>query len=74
MSASRNMTSTLTPSHHQPDTTVHRGAITKQGSRLVRWAAIESVKVLPDTSHGNVSIRRQLVRSIRGGSCDRLRC
>ena len=40
----------LTPSHHESDTTVHRGRITKQGSRLVRWAAIESVKVLPDTS------------------------
>ena len=30
---------------------VHRGRITKQGSRLVRWAAIESVKILPETSH-----------------------
>jgi transposase len=30
---------------------VHRGHITKQGSRLVRWAAIESVKILPETSH-----------------------
>ena len=27
----------LTPSHHESDTTVHRGRITKQGSRLVRW-------------------------------------
>jgi hypothetical protein len=25
---------------------VHRGRITKQGSRLVRWAAIESVQVI----------------------------
>jgi transposase len=41
----------LTPSHHESDTTVHRGHITKQGSRLVRWAAIESVKILPETSH-----------------------
>ena len=41
----------LTPSHHESDTTVHRGRITKQGSRLVRWAAIESVKMLPKTSH-----------------------
>ena len=38
----------LTPRHHESDTTVHRGHITKQGSRLVRWAAIESVKILPD--------------------------
>ena len=41
----------LTPRHHESDTTVHRGHITKQGSRLVRWAAIESVKILPETSH-----------------------
>jgi transposase len=33
----------LTPRHHESDTTVHRGSITKQGSRLVRWAAIEAV-------------------------------
>ena len=29
----------LTPKHRESDTTVHRGRITKQGSRLVRWAA-----------------------------------
>ncbi len=34
----------LTPSHHESDTTVHRGHITKQGSRLVRWAAVEAVQ------------------------------
>ena len=31
----------LTPKHHESDTTVRRGAVTKQGSRLVRWAVIE---------------------------------
>lgn len=36
----------LTPKHHESDTKVHRGRITKQGSRLVRWAAVESVKAL----------------------------
>ncbi len=36
----------LTPKHHESDTHVHRGRITKQGSRLVRWAAIESVQIL----------------------------
>jgi transposase len=36
----------LTPKHHESDTHVHRGRITKQGSRLVRWAAVESVKKL----------------------------
>jgi transposase len=34
----------LTPKHHESDTHVHRGRITKQGSRLVRWAAVESVQ------------------------------
>jgi len=40
----------LTPKHHESDTHVHRGRITKQGSRLVRWAAVESVKTLGPTS------------------------
>jgi transposase len=40
----------LTPRHHESDTTVHRGRITKQGSRLVRWAAVESVQLVPATS------------------------
>jgi transposase len=31
----------LTPKHKESDTTVHRGNLTKQGSRLVRWAVIE---------------------------------
>ncbi len=33
----------LTPRHRESDTTVRRGPITKQGSRLVRWATIEAV-------------------------------
>jgi transposase len=33
----------LTPGHKESDVTVHRGHITKQGSRLVRWAAVEAV-------------------------------
>jgi transposase len=40
----------LTPKHHESDTHVHRGRITKQGSRLVRWAAVESVQILPKTT------------------------
>jgi len=31
----------LTPKHTESDTTVRRGSVTKQGSRLVRWAVIE---------------------------------
>jgi transposase len=34
----------LTPKHHESDSHVHRGRITKQGSRLVRWAAVEAVQ------------------------------
>ena len=34
----------LTPKHHESDLTVHRGPITKQGSRLVRWAAVEAAQ------------------------------
>jgi transposase len=33
----------LTPKHRESDTKVVRGKITKQGSRLVRWAAIEAI-------------------------------
>jgi transposase len=33
----------LTPSHRESDTKVRRGHITKQGSSLVRWAAVEAV-------------------------------
>ena len=54
----------LTPSHHESDTTVRRGRITKQGSRLVRWAAIESVKILPKTSH--IGAIREQVAHRRG--------
>ena len=36
----------LTPRHRQSDTKVHRGRITKQGNRLVRWAAVEAVQRL----------------------------
>jgi transposase len=33
----------LTPKHRESDTKVVQGAITKQGSRLVRWALIEAI-------------------------------
>jgi transposase len=37
----------LTPRHRESDTTVRRGPITKQGPRLVRWAAVEATQRLP---------------------------
>jgi transposase len=39
----------LTPRHRESDTTVHRGPITKQGSTLLRWAAIEAAQKIPDS-------------------------
>jgi transposase len=33
----------LTPKHRESDEKVHRGGVTKQGSKLVRWAAIEAI-------------------------------
>jgi transposase len=54
----------LTPKHHESDTHVHRGRITKQGSRLVRWAAVESVKRIGP--HTVVGTYRQQVADRRG--------
>lgn len=53
----------LTPKHYESDTTVHRGRITKQGSRLVRWAAVEAVQRTQkgsrlDAIRGRVADRR----------------
>jgi len=54
----------LTPRHHESDTTVHRGPITKQGSRLVRWAAVEAVqRASKDTRLGAL---RERVAARRG--------
>jgi transposase len=54
----------LTPQHHESDTTVHRGRITKQGSRLVRWAAVEAVQRLP--AHSRLGATRDRIASRRG--------
>jgi hypothetical protein len=54
----------LTPKHHESDTHVHRGRITKQGSRLVRWAAIEPVKTISKSSA--VGVLRERVADRRG--------
>ena len=64
----------LTPRHRESDTTLRRGPITKQGSRLVRWAAVEAAqrqasgtKLRADfariaASHGNTPGARKLAR------------
>jgi transposase len=54
----------LTPKHHESDTTVQRGRITKQGSRLVRWAAVEAVQRVP--AHTRLGLVRDQVAARRG--------
>lgn len=54
----------LTPKHHESDTTVHRGRITKQGSRLVRWAAVEAVQRVG--KHTRIGAYRDRVAARRG--------
>ena len=56
----------LTPRHRESDTTVHRGSITKQGSRLVRWAAVEAVQRAPKGSPMRRTYDRIVER--RGGT------
>ncbi|MCE0764957.1 IS110 family transposase [Pseudonocardia kujensis] len=56
----------LTPIHHESDTRVRRGRITKQGSRLVRWAAVEAVQRVP--GHTRLGQRRDRVAERRGRS------
>lgn len=52
----------MTPRHHESDTTVRRGKITKQGSRLVRWAAVEAAKVPRSNSWLKSDYRRIAAR------------
>jgi transposase len=47
----------MTPRHRESDTTVHRGPITKQGNRLVRWAAVEAVQRLYGGAIGRTRAR-----------------
>jgi transposase len=54
----------LTPRHHESDKTVHRGRITKQGSKLVRWAAIEAVQ--RGGGDNPIAVYRERVAARRG--------
>jgi len=38
------------PRHRESDTKVTRGHVTKQGSRLLRWALIEAIQRIPRDS------------------------
>ncbi len=48
----------LTPKHRESDTKAHRGRITKQGSVLVRWGAIETIA----GGHGGPKLRADFRR------------
>src|SRR5262245_13713223 len=54
----------LTPTHRESDTVVRRGHITKQGSKLVRWAAVEAIEHQPDTT--KITLDRQRIEARRG--------
>jgi transposase len=53
----------MTPRHRESDTKVHRGRITKQGNRLVRWAAVEAVHRV---HHGAIGAARARIGAHRG--------
>jgi transposase len=55
----------LTPKHHESDRKVHRGRITKQGSRLVRWAVVEAAQKVPADA-GWLVATREGIRERRG--------
>jgi transposase len=50
----------LSQGHRESDTTVRRGPITKQGSGLVRWAAIEAAQKIPASAGWLVSTRARV--------------
>ena len=54
----------LTPRHYESDTVVHRGHITKQGSKLVRWATVEAIQRHPTTA--KIAADRKRIEARRG--------
>lgn len=54
----------LTPTHRESDTLVRRGHITKQGSKLVRWAAVEAIQRQPNST--KIARDRQRIEARRG--------
>lgn len=55
----------LTPRHRESDTKVRRGRITKQGSTLVRWAAVEAVQRV---RRGPIAATRARIGTNRGAN------
>ncbi len=56
----------LTPRHRESYRTVHRGRITKQGSKLVRWATVEAAQRLGGDPHLGGVLGRLRERRGRG--------
>ncbi|CQD23897.1 transposase IS116/IS110/IS902 family protein [Mycobacterium lentiflavum] len=54
----------LTPTHRESDTVVRRGHISKQGSKLVRWAAVEAIQRQPDST--KIARDRKRIEDRRG--------
>ena len=54
----------LTPQHRESDTVVRRGHITKQGSKFVRWAAVEAIQRQPAGT--KISVDRKRIEARRG--------
>ncbi|NDV11049.1 IS110 family transposase, partial [Rhodococcus sp. IEGM 248] len=54
----------LTPKHRESDTVVRRGHITKQGSKLVRWAAVEAIQRHPAGT--KIAVDRTRIEARRG--------
>jgi len=50
----------LTPRHYESDTKVIRGHVSKQGSRLLRWAVIEAIQRQPAGSRPR-AVRDQII-------------
>lgn len=51
----------MTPRHRESDRKVHRGRITKQGNRLVRWAAVEAIQKHPSPGTPMWAAKRRIL-------------
>lgn len=60
----------LTPRHRESDTKVRRGPITKQGCKLVRWAAIEAIS--HNHSGGKIKADYRRIAERRGRNIGRV--
>jgi len=61
----------LTPRHRESDIKVHRGRITKQGSKLVRWACVEAAQ---KSRAPHLAQTRARIGARRGGNIAKVAC